>query len=92
MPQYRITGGPSGSAALDYKSKRAEVGDVVDDLPRESIKWLRDQGYIEVMGKDSTDSSLSDPVDPPAVLPATDGVVAPEPAPEAADHVTNVED
>jgi hypothetical protein len=58
MARYRITGGPTGDAGLDYKAKRVEVGDIVDDLPRDSIKWLREQGYIEVVGKDS------DPVEP----------------------------
>ncbi len=58
MARYRITGGPTGDAGVDYKAKRAEVGDIVDDLPRDSIKWLREQGYVEVVGKDS------DPVEP----------------------------
>lgn len=58
MARYRITGGPTGDAGLDYKAKRVEVGDIVDDLPRDSIKWLREQGYVEVVGKDS------DPVEP----------------------------
>ena len=53
MARYRITGGPTGDAGLDYKAKRAEVGDIVEDLPRDSIKWLREQGYVEVVGKDS---------------------------------------
>jgi len=57
MARYRITGGPTGDAGLDYRATRAEVGDVVEDLPRDSIKWLREQGYIEIVGKDS------DPVD-----------------------------
>ena len=33
---------------IDYPpSKRAEVGDVVSDLPKESISWLVAGGYIE---------------------------------------------
>lgn len=32
---------------LDYPpNKRAEVGDVVSDLPKESISWLVSGGYI----------------------------------------------
>lgn len=58
MPRYRVTGGPDGTAGLNYKSKRVEPGDVVDDIPRESIKWLREQGYIEIVGKDETDTVL----------------------------------
>jgi hypothetical protein len=46
MAKYRVTGGADGLSGISYKDKRAEVGDVVDDLPRESIKWLREQGYI----------------------------------------------
>jgi hypothetical protein len=35
---------------LDYPpDKRAEPGDVVDDLPRQSIPWLLEQGYIEMV-------------------------------------------
>ena len=51
MPDYRVTGGPAGDAGLNYKDKRVEAGDVVSDIPRESIKWLREQGYIELSGK-----------------------------------------
>ena len=33
---------------LDYPpGKRAEPGDVVDDLPAESVKWLEADGCIE---------------------------------------------
>lgn len=42
---YRIVRGvnyPSGAG-----EKRAEPGDVVDDLPEESIGWLLDDGAIE---------------------------------------------
>lgn len=42
MPKYKVLVG------LDYPpGKRAEAGDVVDDLPGKSIKWLRDEGIIE---------------------------------------------
>lgn len=54
MPRYRVTGGPDGTAGIQYKTKRAEAGDIVEDVPRESIKWLREQGYIEMLGKDDT--------------------------------------
>jgi hypothetical protein len=59
MPRYRITGGPDGTAGVSYKATYVEPGDVVDDLPRESIKWLREQGYIELVDK----ASKSEPVD-----------------------------
>jgi hypothetical protein len=38
---------------LDYQPKgrgperRAEPGDVVDDLPTKSVSWLLEQGHIE---------------------------------------------
>jgi hypothetical protein len=33
---------------MDYPpNKRAEVGDIVDDLPAQSIKWLLADGFIE---------------------------------------------
>jgi hypothetical protein len=51
MPTYRVTGGPDGTAGLNYKDKRAEPGDEVSDIPRESIKWLREQGYIDTPGE-----------------------------------------
>lgn len=42
MPAYRVLVG------LDYPpDRRAEPGDVVEDLPGKSIKWLTDQGLIE---------------------------------------------
>jgi hypothetical protein len=35
---------------LDYPpNKRVEAGDTVDDLPSKSIKWLREQGLIELL-------------------------------------------
>lgn len=42
MSQYRVLVG------LDYPpGKRAEAGQVVDDIPAKSVKWLTEQGYIE---------------------------------------------
>lgn len=32
---------------LDYGDRRAEVGDVVSDIPAESIEWLLEQGHIK---------------------------------------------
>jgi hypothetical protein len=47
---YRVLTG------LSYPpDKRAEIGDVVDDLPSKSIKWLLTRGHIEeIAGKDSS--------------------------------------
>lgn len=41
MPQYRVNVG------IDYAGKRAEPGDLVDDIPTRSVKWLLEQGTIE---------------------------------------------
>jgi len=44
MPKYKVLKG------IDYPpNKRAEVGDVVEDLPSQSIKWLREQGIVELL-------------------------------------------
>lgn len=41
MP-YRVLNG------LSYPpDRRAEVGDIVDDLPPKSVKWLLTKGHIE---------------------------------------------
>lgn len=65
MPKYKILQG------IDYPpDKRAEVGDIVEDLPPRSIKWLREQNLIEAV-----DSKTKDP----------DPVVEFEPTPAAVD-------
>lgn len=44
MATYRVLAG------ISYPpNKRAEVGDVVDDLPSRSIKWLAEAGAIEMI-------------------------------------------
>jgi hypothetical protein len=32
---------------LDYKGRRAEPGDIVDDLPKQSVPWLLEGGHIQ---------------------------------------------
>jgi len=32
---------------IDYGTKRAEPGTIVDDLPTSSVAWLLEQGVIE---------------------------------------------
>ncbi len=39
--KYRVLTG------LNYGDKRAEVDDVVDDIPAKSVTWLLEQGHIE---------------------------------------------
>jgi len=36
---------------IDYLGKRAEAGDVVSDLPRNSVAWLLRDGIVERIGK-----------------------------------------
>lgn len=44
MAQYRVLIG------LNYPpDRRAEPGDLVDDLPGKSVKWLTDQGSIQAV-------------------------------------------
>jgi hypothetical protein len=41
MTRYRALVG------LDYGSKRAEAGEVRDDIPERSLPWLLEQGLVE---------------------------------------------
>ena len=41
MASYKVNVG------IDYKGKRAEPGDVVSDIPRGDVSWLKAQGIIE---------------------------------------------
>lgn len=53
MP-YRVLNG------LSYPpDKRAEVGDIVDDLPSKSIKWLTAKGHIEEIAGGNPVASFS---------------------------------
>ena len=44
MANYKVNVG------IDYNGKRAEPGDVVSDIPRNDIAWLKAQGIIELVG------------------------------------------
>lgn len=45
---------------LTYGNKTVEAGDIVDDIPSKSIKWLREQGLIEqVDGKVVVDEPVA---------------------------------
>jgi len=46
---------------IDYKDRRAEAGDVVDDIPAKSIKWLVDQGIIEKVGTSKVEEVEPEP-------------------------------
>lgn len=43
LPKYLV------KAGLDYGAVRKEAGEVAEDIPRQSVGWLLDQGLIEVV-------------------------------------------
>lgn len=49
MASYRVLIG------IDYKDQRAEPGDVVTDLPKNSATWMLDQGIIEPVATSKTE-------------------------------------
>lgn len=57
MAKYRL------NAGLDYGDRRAEAGDVVDDLPSKSVKWLLEQGLIEPADAKSAPAPVTDDKD-----------------------------
>ena len=60
---YRVLNG------LSYPpGKRAEVGDIVDDLPSKSIKWLMNKGHIEEVKGSAPRSAAVKPAVPPAPI------------------------
>jgi hypothetical protein len=57
MAKYRVLQG------IDYPpNKRAEIGDVVEDLPATSIKWLLESGAIEDSSKPAKTETIVEPV------------------------------
>jgi hypothetical protein len=54
---------------LSYGNKKVAAGEIVDDVPAKSIKWLREQGLIEqvdskgVTVKTTDDEPQEDKVD-----------------------------
>ena len=60
MAQYRATVG------IDYPpNKRVEAGELVSDLPGDSIKWLLEQGLIEDLNakkKETSEPVIATPV------------------------------
>ena len=70
MAKYRVLQG------IDYPpNKRAEIGDVVDDLPATSIKWLLESGAIEDSSKPAKKIEETKPE--PVVEPVVEAPVAP---------------
>lgn len=61
MAKYRVLTG------IEWGTRRAEAGEIVDDLPAKSIKWLRDSNLIELV-----DGSKPEPEAEPADDEASD--------------------
>lgn len=57
MAQYRVLVG------LNYPpDRRVEAGQIVDDLPGKSIKWLTEQGLIEPAKAEAKQDAKPSPV------------------------------
>lgn len=77
MARYRVLQG------IDYPpNKRAEVGDTVDDLPANSIKWLVDTGAIEDASKPAKKAEVIVEETPAPVVEETP-IIEETPAPVA---------
>ena len=65
MAQYRVLQG------IDYPpNKRAEAGQVVSDLPPQSIKWLLESGIIEDASKPA--KKIEEPKEEPKAEPVVE--------------------
>ncbi len=70
MAKYRVLQG------IDYPpNKRAEIGDVVEDLPATSIKWLLESGAIEDSSKPA--KKIEETKQEPIVEPVVEAPVEP---------------
>ena len=66
MAKYKVLTG------IDYPpNRRAEAGDVVDDLPSKSIKWLRESGCIEPFDPSTPDPEPEPEPEPEPVVEET---------------------
>lgn len=73
MAQYRVLQG------IDYPpNKRAEVGDVVNDLPPSSVKWLLEVGAIEDASKPKSEPKVEPIEEPIKEEPVIEAPVQPE--------------
>lgn len=74
MAQYRVLQG------IDYPpNKRAEAGQVVSDLPPQSIKWLLESGAIEDASKPA--KKVEAPIEQPKEEPKVEAPIAKEEEP-----------
>ena len=69
MTQYRVLQG------IDYPpNKRAEAGDVVNDLPASSVKWLLEVGAIEDASKPKSEPKVEIVAEPIVEEPVVEPV------------------
>lgn len=55
-------------AGIDYPpNKRAEIGEVVSDLPKDSIPWLLDSGIIKIAGDKKSATPVVEIIEQPVV-------------------------
>ena len=73
MTQYRVLQG------IDYPpNKRAEAGDVVNDLPASSVKWLLEVGAIEDASKPKSEPKVEIVAEPIVEEPVVEAPVQSE--------------
>lgn len=65
MAKYRVLTG------IEWGTRRAETGEIVDDLPAKSIKWLRESNLIELVDGSKPDAEPT--VEPEADTTDEDG-------------------
>lgn len=58
---FRVLAGLDYPAGARGQTKRAEVGDVVDDLPAKSLPWLLKQAAIEEVTDDDVRALEAEP-------------------------------
>lgn len=78
MPKYLVKQG------LEYPPNRVVLaGEIVDDIPSRSVKWLREQGIIEAYDANAK-AAVDEPVDDEPVIqePVVEEPVVEEPVVE----------
>lgn len=75
-------------AGIDYPpNKRAEIGDIVTDLPKDSIAWLLESGIIKAVGDKKPAKFNATAPDADGDGKVQDGTVFERPAVEVAKEI-----
>ncbi|MFI7707608.1 hypothetical protein [Nonomuraea sp. NPDC049480] len=61
--QYKVLAGLNYTPKGRGEERRADAGDVVDDLPTKSVGWLVEQGAIEEVSGDGVRAQQERPGD-----------------------------